>query len=405
MNNNNKTISNNEELAETFNKHFSKLVESLDIDKTLASNIPSSDITDPVFNAIKKYENHPSIKKIKHFVSGKDLKFSIVFETKSKILAETHNLGNKKACQESDVPVKLIKDNIDIFFQFIFHNFNNSIFDATFPSELKNADVIPVFKKKDRNNVENYRPVSILPNLLKIYERCLYDQMYKYFNHILSKWQCGFRKGFSTQHCLLVMKEKWRKCLDKGAISGAILTDLSKAFDCMLHDLLIAKLAAYGFDYQSLRIMESFLSNRQQRTKINNAFSRYSEIIYGVPQGSILGPLLFNVYICDIFFDIIECDIASYADDNTPYNFDFSLDNVISNLEKSTNCLLNWFRENHMKANVDKCHLLVSSNESCTAKIEDFSIKNSTEEKLLGVNFDTNLSFENHVTSLYKKAS
>ena len=199
--------------------------------------------------------------------------------------------------------------------------------------------------------------------------------------------------------------EKWRKCLDKGGISGAILTDLSKAFDCILHDLLIAKLAAYGFDYQSLRIMESFLSNRQQRTKINNAFSRYSEIVYGVPQGSILGPLIFNVYICDIFFDIIECDIASYADDNTSYNFDFSLDNVISNLEKSTNSLLNWFRENHMKANADKCALLVSSNESCTAKIEDFSTKNSTGEKLLGVKFDYNLSFENHVTSLCKKAS
>ena len=119
--------------------------------------------------------------------------------------------------------------------------------------------MIPVFKKKDRNNVKNYRPVSILPNLSKIYKRCLYNQMYKYFNHILSKWQCGFRKGFSTQHCLLVMTEKWRKYLDKGAISGGILTDLSKAFDCILHNLLIAKLVAYGFDYQFLRIMESFL--------------------------------------------------------------------------------------------------------------------------------------------------
>ena len=176
------------------------------------------------------------------------------------------------------------------------------------------------------------------------------------------------------------MIEKWRKYLEKGGTSGAILTDSSNAFDCILHDLLIAKLAAYGFDYQSLRIMESFLSNRQQRTKINNAFSRYSEIIYGVPQGSILGPLLFNIYICDIFFDIIECDIASYADDNTPYNFDFNLDNVISNLEKSTNSLLNWFRENHMKANANKCHLLVSFDESCTAKIEDFNIKTSTKK-------------------------
>ena len=118
-----------------------------------------------------------------------------------------------------------------------------------------------------------------------------------------------------------------------------------------------------------------------------------------------LGPLLFNIYICDIFFDIIERYIASYVDDNTSYNFDFSLGNVISNLEKSTNSLLNWFRENHMKANADKCHPFVSSDESCTAKIEDVSIKKSTEEKLLGVKFDSNLSFENLVTSLCKKAS
>ena len=112
--------------------------------------------------------------------------------------------------------MKIIKDNIDIFSKFIFHNFNNLIFDATFPSELKNADKIPVFKKKDRNIIENYRPVSIFSNLIKIYERCLNDQADKYFNHILSKWQCEFCKGFSTQHSLLVMMEKWQKSLDKG---------------------------------------------------------------------------------------------------------------------------------------------------------------------------------------------
>ena len=181
-----------------------------------------------------------------------------------------------------------------------------------------------------------------------------------------------------------------------------ILTDLSEAFDGILHDLLIAKFATYGFDYQSLRIIESFLSNRQQRTKINNSLSRYSEIIHVVPQWSILDPLLFNIYICDIFFDITECDIAGYADGKTPYNFDFNLYNVISNLEKSTNSLLNWFRENHMKANADKCHLLVSSDENCTAKIEDFNIKNSTEEKLLGVKFDFNLSLK-FISPLFAK--
>ena len=108
-------------------------------------------------------------------------------------------------------------------------------------------------------------PVSILPNLSKIYGRCLHNQMYKHFNHILSKWQCGFHQNFSTQHCLLVMTEKWRKCLDKNGISGALLIDLSKDFDCILQDLLTANLTAYGFDYQSLGIMESFLCNRRSK--------------------------------------------------------------------------------------------------------------------------------------------
>ena len=120
--------------------------------------------------------------------------------------------------------------------------------------------------------------------------------------------------------------------MNKGGISRAILTDLSKSFDCILLDLLIAYPPAYGFDHQSLKIMESFLSKKQERIKINNDFRRYSEIIFGVPQGSILGPLPFSIYIYDIFFDIIECDIASYADDNTPHNFYSNLDNVIRNL-------------------------------------------------------------------------
>ena len=201
------------------------------------------------------------------------------------------------------------------------------------------------------------------------------------------------------------MTEKWRQCLDKGRISGALLTDLSKAFDCLLHDLLIAKLAAYGFDYDSLVFIQSYLSERQQRTKVNNAYSTYSDILYGVPQGSILGPLLFNIYISDMFYDIDICDIASYADDNTPYTSDFNLEEVIQKLELTTNNLFEWFKNNHMKANADKCHLLVTRDTDVTAKIGELDVKNGREEKRLGFKIDTKLSFENHVSSLCKKAS
>ena len=114
-------------------------------------------------------------------------------------------------------------------------------------------------------------------------------------------------------------------------MSGPLLTDCSKAFNCILHGLLIAKLAAYGFDYNSLQILQSHLSNKKQRTKINDAYSNYFEILFGVQQGSISGSLLFNIYICDMFYDINDCDIASYADDNTPYVSSSNLDALITN--------------------------------------------------------------------------
>ena len=219
---------------------------------------------------------------------------------------------------------------LDIVSNFVYNNFSNSLFSSDFPSYLKNVNITPIFKKIDRANVQNYRPITILANLSKVYERCMYIQSYEYLNKNFSKWQCGFGQGYSAQHCLLVMVEKWRRCLDIGGVSRALLKDLFKAFDCILHDLLIAKLAGYGFDYNSLQMLQSYLSNRKQRTKINDAYKKYCEILFGVPQGSILGPLLFNVYICDMFYDINDCDIASYGDDSTSYASSNNLDAVIS---------------------------------------------------------------------------
>ena len=137
---------------------------------------------------------------------------------------------------------------------------------------------------------------------------------------MFKKWQCGGGGGGRE-------------------ISGALLTDLLKAFDCLLHDLLIAKLATYSFDYDSLVFLQSYLSERQQRTKVNNAYSTYSDILYGVPQDSTLGPLLFKVYISDMCYDIDICDIAGDADDNTLYTSDFNLEEVIQKLELTTNNL------------------------------------------------------------------
>ena len=111
----------------------------------------------------------------------------------------------------------------------------------------------------------------------------------------------GYRKGYSSQHSLIAIFEKWKKNLDKGGECGALFVDLSKAFDCLQHDLLLAKLNAYGFDYKSLKLISSFLSNKKYRTKINSSFSEKKHLLIGVPQGSVLGPLLFNICMCDLF--------------------------------------------------------------------------------------------------------
>ena len=127
----------------------------------------------------------------------------------------------------------------------------------------------------------NYRSVSILSNISKICERLLFKQISEYFEPILSKFQCGFRKGYSAQHCLLAMLEKWKSAVDNKRNFGALLTDLSKAFDCLPHDLLLAKLNAYRFSLPALRLVESYLSNRIQRAKINSEFSSWEEILFG----------------------------------------------------------------------------------------------------------------------------
>ena len=126
------------------------------------------------------------------------------------------------------------------------------------------------------------------------------------------------------------MLERWKKALDNRKIDGALLTDLSKAFDCLNQELLIAKLEAYGFHHSALTYISSYLSDRKQRTKVNNFLSSWSNIETGVPQGSILGPLIFNIYMNDIFYFIREEDLANYADDNTPYAIENEIETLIS---------------------------------------------------------------------------
>ena len=194
---------------------------------------------------------------------------------------------------------------------------------------------------------------------------------------LLSKYQCRFRKCYSTQHCLLAMLETWKSAVDKGKSFGALLTDLSKVFDCLSHELLLAKIHVYGFSIAALRLIHSYLTNRKQRTTVNLSYNPWEEILCGVPQGSILAPLLFNIFLCDLFFIINETDFASYADDYRSYRTANTIDEVIQSLEHESMMLFQWFSDNQMKANISKCHLLVNKKDEVTIRIGNTEIKNS----------------------------
>ena len=173
--------------------------------------------------------------------------------------------------------------------------------DSTFPKYMKNARVTPIYKKESPLLKKYYRPVSVLPIRSKIFERAMVDQLDDYFRVLFRPFLLAYRKGYSCQSTLLALTEDWRQSLDGGHFVGAILMDLSKAFDCLPHRLLLEKLRAYNLAESAVSLLGSYLSEREQCVKIGNAQSASLPMYKGVPQGSIIGQVLFNIFINDIF--------------------------------------------------------------------------------------------------------
>ena len=205
---------------------------------------------------------------------------------------------------------------------------NDCLKENRFPNLMKVAEISPVFKKLNNTSKDNYRPISTLSNFAKLFESIIYSQLNDYMENKFSKYLTGFRKNHNTQNSLLRMIESRKAKFNNGSKVGVIIMDLSKVFDSLNHDLLLTKLEAYGLDYNAV----SFMS-----------FSEWAKISAGVPQGSILGPLLFNNFINDIFLFPQNCDFANYADDNTMYTSDKCVSRVIDSLRHEFTILSEWF--------------------------------------------------------------
>ena len=273
---NGEIISESTKNAEVLNDYFINIVKDLNIPNIATTE--ESVKTDPIENIIQTYANHSSICRIREHVDQID-QVSFCKINVSQMEKEINNLNPKTAPGEDGIPANIVKEAEDILKSPPTQLFNISVEDQKFPNNLKYAIVTPLFKKDDNTDKANSRPISVLHCISKIFESLMFKQIAEFVENKMTKYLCGYRKGYNTQHALMRLLDKLNKSIDKGRKTAVFMMDLSKAFDCISHDLLIANIHAYGLENQSLKLIHNYLNGRKQKVKMNSNYSTWKEIL------------------------------------------------------------------------------------------------------------------------------
>jgi len=404
-------ITNESKLVELFNDHYINIVQNTSGKKTLSLGDPSNPERDrnTVREIIMKYKNHPSILAIKKSFNPEKM-FDIPKATAKDINRIIKSLNTKKATGPDHISAKFVKMAANIIDYHLADTFNEDLSIDNYSENAKTATVRPLYKKDDRTKIKNYRPVSVLNVFSKVYERFIHNSLKTFVESFLSDFVCAYRKSYSSNHLLIRLIENWKKQLDQNKFVGAVLMDLSKAFDCIPHDLLIAKMHAYGFSHNSLTFFYSYLKRRKQNVKIGNTCSAFQILLSGVPQGSILGPLLFNIFINDLYLWITKSELYNFADDNTISSSQKTVEDLIQNLEAESKVAIDWFKNNEMIVNPEKFQAIIVTKKnkignSYSIDLGENKVLSEKSVTLLGIQIDNKISFEDHISSLCKKAS
>ena len=389
---NDAVISNPNELSNAFNDHFST------VGPRLANEIPS------IANNNLSYINYINVNNNKFSFSPIDC--SIVF-------SHLNKLCRSKATGLDNISVKIIRECADLISVSLCDLFNKSLVSGIFPDDWKCARVIPLFKQGEPSDLNNYRPISVISVIAKVFERIIYDQLYNFLTNedIISNHQSGFRSLHSTVTALLEATDNWAFNIDHGNVNAVVFLDLKKAFDTVDHDILLSKMNLYGIQGTALDWFKSYLTNRTQRCLVNGSLSRICSLKCGVPQGTILGPLLFLIYINDLPNCLTSCQPRMYADDTHITYAGVDVNSIQSNLNHDLDNLNKWLISNKLTLNSAKTEfMLIGSRQKLSTLsnplellIDNVPIEHVSSVKSLGIFIDENLRWQTHIDKLSKK--